>query len=76
MSVPISENDRQTLKNIALAIVPPEDAFTQEEIIGRLIDKTGVEPERAKKGFNMMLQSGAIEHTGHTLYYLGGSTPF
>jgi hypothetical protein len=58
--------------------------YTRLEAIDRIRIKTNVSQERAEKGFDLMIESRAIEptvdaltYTTHTdLFYLGGSTPF
>lgn len=65
-------------KLIALAqrIIDGEDSYTKEELIERIKGATKVNQERAEKGFNLILQAGAIELTQGERYYLTGSTPF
>ncbi len=76
MSEQIREKDRERLKKIAVKVIEPENAFTREEIVKKIMEKTGVNQERAEKGFSMMLESGAIEVAGSGKFFLGGSTPF
>lgn len=69
--------DAPKLTVIAHKIIAPENNYTKEEIIARLLDETKVSQERAENGFNLMIQAGAIEQTTvERLYNLGGSTPF
>ena len=76
MSEPIPEKSKERLKNIAQGVIEPEDAYTKDQIVERIMRKTGVTLERAENGFKMMLESGAIEDTQSGKFYLGGSTPF
>jgi hypothetical protein len=66
-------------KPIALAqrVIEGENSYSREEIIERIKEATNVNQERAERGFNLILQAGAIEQTiNPELYYLVGSTPF
>ena len=66
-------------KLIALAqrVIEGESSYSKEEIIARLQAETKVDRTRAERGFNLILQAGAIEQTiNPELYYLVGSTPF
>ena len=65
-------------KLIALAqrVIEGENSYSREEIIERIKEATNVNQDRAEKGFNLILQAGAIELTPGGRYYLTGSTPF
>jgi hypothetical protein len=65
-------------KLIALAqrVIEGENSYSKEEIIARIKKATNVNEERADKGFNLILQAGAIEATLGDRYFLTGSTPF
>lgn len=65
-----------SIKDIAQEVLQGENSYTKEEIIVRLQDETKVDRTRAEKGFNLMLQAGAVEPTLGDSYYLTGSTPF
>lgn len=65
------------LKDIANKLLDEGNNYSGEEIIERIIKDTKVSHERAERGFNLMLQTGAIEKaTNLEVYYLKGSTPF
>jgi hypothetical protein len=65
------------LKIIAQRVIEGENSYNREEIIAKIIEVTEVSQERAERGFNLILQAGAIEQTiNPELYYLGGSVPF
>lgn len=71
--------DRKKIEPVDLAkrILSGERSYTREEIVDRIEGATEVTKDRAEKGFNLLLQAGAIEPTlDPGLYYLSGSTPF
>lgn len=71
------EIDRPKLIALAQRVIEGENSYTKEEIIERIKEATNVNQERAERGFNLILQAGAIEQTiNPELYYLVGSTPF
>lgn len=71
------EIDRPKLITLAQRVIEGENSYTKEEIIERIKEATNVNQERAERGFNLILQAGAIEQTiNPELYYLVGSTPF
>jgi hypothetical protein len=70
------EVDKPKLLALALRILNGERTYTKEDIIGRIIADMKVNQERAEKGFNLLLQVGAIQPVGWGRYYLTGSTPF
>lgn len=71
------EIDRPKLIALAQRVIEGENSYTKEEIIERIKGATNVSQERAERGFNLILQAGAIEKTiNPELYYLVGSTPF
>ncbi len=71
------EIDRPKLIALAQRVIEGENSYTKEEIIERIKEATNVSQERAERGFNLILQAGAIEQTiNPELYYLTGSTPF
>ncbi len=70
------EVDKPKLLALALRILNGERTYTKEDVIGRIIADMKVNQERAEKGFNLLLQVGAIQPVGWGRYYLTGSTPF
>lgn len=71
------EIDRPKLIALAQRVIEGENSYTKEEIIERIKEATNVNQERAERGFNLILQAGAIEQTiNPELFYLVGSTPF
>ncbi len=71
------EIDRPKLIALAQRVIEGENSYNKEEIIERIKEATNVNQERAERGFNLILQAGAIEQTiNPELYYLTGSTPF
>ena len=70
------EIDKPKLIALAQRIIVSDNSYTKEEIIERIKEATSVSQERAERGFNLMLQAGAIEPTLGDRYYLTGSTPF
>jgi hypothetical protein len=68
--------DRPRLIALAQRVIELENSYSKEDIIKRIIQTTNVSPERAERGFTMMLEAGAIERTIGDTYYLTGSTPF
>ena len=76
LEVKAQEIDKPKLIALAQRVIEGENSYTKEEIIERIIKATNVGRERAKRGFNLILQAGAIEPTLVDRYYLTGSTPF
>lgn len=74
--VKAKEIDRTKLIALAQRVIEGENSYTKEEIIERIKEATNVNQERADRGFNLILQAGAIEPTLGDRYYLTGSTPF
>jgi hypothetical protein len=71
------EIDKPKLIALAQRVIEGENSYSREEIIERIKEATNVSQERAERGFNLILQAGAIEQTiNPELYYLTGSTPF
>jgi hypothetical protein len=71
------EIDRPKLIALAQRVIEGENSYTKEEIKERIKEATNVNQERAERGFNLILQAGAIEQTiNPEFYYLTGSTPF
>ena len=74
--VKAQEIDKPKLIALAQRVIEGENSYSKEEIIERIKEATNVSQERAERGFNLILQAGAIEPTLGDRYYLTGSTPF
>lgn len=70
------EIDRPKLIALAQRVIEGENSYSKEEIVARIKEATNVNQERAERGFNLILQAGAIEPTLGDRYYLTASTPF
>jgi len=71
------EIDKPKLIALAQRVIEGENSYSKEDIVARIKEATNISQERADKGFNLILQAGAIEQTiNPELYYLVGSTPF
>lgn len=70
------EIDKPKLIALAQRVIEGENIYSREDIIARIKKATNVSQERAERGFNLILQAGAIEPTLGDSYYLTGSTPF
>ena len=70
------EIDKPKLITLAQRVIEGENSYSREDIIERIKEATNVNQERAERGFNLILQAGAIEPTLGDTYYLTGSTPF
>lgn len=70
------EIDKPKLTTFAQKVLKGQKSYSKREIIERIIETTNVSQERAERGFNLILQAGAIEPTLGDRYYLTGSTPF
>ena len=70
------EIDNTKLIALAHRVIEGENSYSKEDIVARIKDATKVSKERAERGFNLILQVGAIEPTLGDRYYLTGSTPF
>ena len=70
------EIDKPKLITLAKRIIEGNNSYLKEELIERIKEATNVNQERAERGFNLILQAGAIEPTLGDRYYLTGSTPF
>lgn len=70
------EIDKPKLLALAQRIIEGNNSYLKEELIKRIKETTNVNQERAEKGFNLILQAGAIEPTLGDRYYLTDSTPF
>ena len=74
--VQAQEINKPKLIALAQRVIEGENSYSREEIIERIKEATNVNQERADRGFNLILQAGAIEPTLGDRYYLTGSTPF
>ncbi len=70
------EIDKPKLIALAQRVIEGENSYSKEEVIAKIKEATNVSQERAERGFNLILQAGAIEPTLGDNYYLTGSTPF
>ena len=70
------ETDKPKLIALAQRVIEGENSYSKEEIVARIKETTNVSQERAERGFNLILQAGALEPTPGDRYYLTGSTPF
>jgi hypothetical protein len=70
------EIDKPKLIALAQKVMEGENSYSKEDIVTRIKEVTNVNQERAERGFNLILQAGAIEPTPGDRYYLTGSTPF
>jgi hypothetical protein len=65
------------LTALAQRVIKGENSYRRAEVVARIKEATNISQERAERGFNLILQAGAIEQTiNPELYYLVGSTPF
>ena len=71
-----TEIDKPKLIALAQRLLKGETSYSKEELIAIIKEATNVNQERAERGFNLILQAGAIEPTLGDRYYLTGSTPF
>jgi hypothetical protein len=71
------ETTLEAILKLSEEVLPVENNYSSLEIISRIIEATGVSPEKAQEGFIMMLETGSLEQTiNPKRYYLRGSTPF
>jgi len=70
------EIDKPKLIALAQRVIKEAYSYSKDEAIDLIKETTNVSKERAERGFNLMLQAGAIELTLGDSYYLTGSTPF
>jgi len=70
------EIDKPKLIALAQRVIKEAYSYSKDEVIDLIKQTTNVSKERAERGFNLMLQAGAIELTLGDSYYLTGSTPF
>jgi hypothetical protein len=72
----LREIDKPKLIALAQRIIEGDNSYSKEDVIAKIKEATNVNQERADKGFNLILQAGALELTPGGMYYLTGSTPF
>lgn len=70
------EVDKDRLIALSKKVIESQNNFTKDEIIERIKEATNVTQERADRGFNLILDAGAIKEVLGDRYYLTGSTPF
>ena len=68
--------DKPKLIALAQRVIEGGNNYSKAEIVAKIKEATNVNQERAERGFNLILQAGAIEPTLGDSYYLTGSTPF
>ena len=68
--------DKPKLIALAQRVIEGGNNYSKAEIVARIKEATNVNQERAERGFNLILQAGAIEPTQGDSYYLTDSTPF
>lgn len=76
VDLPAQEINKPQLITLAKRFIEKDYSYTKEEVIERIKEATKVTQDRAEKGFNLILQAGAIELTQGERYYLTGSNPF
>ena len=73
----VEPQETDKLTALAQKVIKGENSYSRAEVVARIKEATNVSQERAERGFNLILQAGAIEQTiNPELYYLVGSTPF
>jgi hypothetical protein len=73
---PNSGLDVPRLTSISQELLRAQESYTRDAIIDKIQEVMKIPQDRAERGFNMMLQAGALEVTPANTYYLSGSTPF
>ena len=76
VDLPAQDINKPQLIALAKRFIEKDNSYTKEEVIERIKEATKVTQDRAEKGFNLILQAGAIELTQGERYYLTGSNPF
>ena len=74
--VKAQEIDKPKLIALAHRVIEGDSSYSKEDIIVKIEKATNVNQERAERGFNLILQAGAIQLTPGGMYYLTGSIPF
>lgn len=64
------------LEALALSLFKPETSYTPEQVVQRILEAKGVSRARAMEGFNLLVDTGALQITPASTYYLRDSTPF
>ena len=73
VDLPAQDINKPQLIALAKRFIEKDNSYTKEEVIERIKEATKVTQDRAEKGFNLILQAGAIELTQGERYYLTGS---
>lgn len=76
VDLPAQDINKPQLIALAKRFIEKDNSYTKEEVIERIKEATKVTQDRAEKGFNLILQAGAIELTQGERYYLTGSNPY
>lgn len=76
VDLPAQDINKPQLIALAKRFIEKDNSYTKEEVIKRIKEATKVTQDRAEKGFNLILQAGAIELTQGERYYLTGFNPF
>jgi hypothetical protein len=71
-----TEIDKPKLIALAQRLLKGKTSYSKEELIVIIKEATNVNQERAERGFNLILQAGAIEIIPGERYIIKGSTPF
>lgn len=74
--VKAQEIDKPKLIALAHRVIEGDSSYSKEDIIVKIEKAINVNQERAERGFNLILQAGAIQLTPGGMYYLTGSIPF
>jgi hypothetical protein len=74
--VKAQEIDKPKLIALAQRVIEGDSSYSKEDIIVKIEKAINVSQERAERGFNLILQAGAIQLTPGGMYYLTGSIPF
>jgi hypothetical protein len=74
--VKAQEIDKPKLIALAQRVIEGDSSYSKEDIIVKIEKAINVNQERAERGFNLILQAGAIEMSIGERYNLIGSTPF
>jgi hypothetical protein len=74
--VKAQEIDKPKLIALAHRVIEGDNSYSKEDIIVKIEKAINVSQERAERGFNLILQAGAIQLTPGGMYYLTGSIPF
>lgn len=73
---PPSPINKPTLEALAQSLLRPENSYTPEQVIQKIIEDKGVSRTRAERGFKLLVESRALEPLPSGKYMLANSTPF